>query len=212
MSNKINEIFYSLQGEGSLTGRAAAFVRFSGCNRRCSFCDANFASFQELSGNEILAALLDVDPILATNETALIVFTGGEPTLQLTREFLEDVREAFPGATIQVETNGSTLDRWNGFDLCRLAISPKTPEDARLAIRFLSDNPDVQAELKIVYDGDDLSIFDGVRSDVAKFIQPKFVDGDDIATRVNIEKSISFIKENPQWTLSLQTHKIVGIR
>ena len=79
---RINDIFYSLQGEGHNTGRAAVFIRFAGCNLRCPFCDTEFDTYREMDDEQILAA---ISPYPAR----FVVLTGGEPTLQVDEAFVE---------------------------------------------------------------------------------------------------------------------------
>ena len=80
---KVNEIFYSLQGEGHHAGRAAVFVRFAKCNLRCSFCDTNFDAYTEMSGRQIMENVQRYAPC------NFVVITGGEPTLQVTPALLQ---------------------------------------------------------------------------------------------------------------------------
>lgn len=94
----VNEIFYSLQGEGYYTGTPAVFLRFSGCNRRCAFCDTDFAAYTEMSAAQIVEAV-------SAFPARHIVVTGGEPLLQLDDKLVRALRGA--GFYIQVETNGS---------------------------------------------------------------------------------------------------------
>lgn len=91
---RINEIFYSLQGEGHYAGTPAVFVRFSGCNLKCPFCDTDFHSFRELSIPEILREI-------SVYPARRVILTGGEPTLQLTAPFMNALHEA--GYTIHIE-------------------------------------------------------------------------------------------------------------
>ena len=95
---RVNDIFYSLQGEGHNTGRAAVFVRFSGCNLKCSFCDTDFAAFEELTGPEIVERIKPFGASLA-------VLTGGEPTLQVTAELIDLLHQA--GFEVAMESNGT---------------------------------------------------------------------------------------------------------
>ena len=127
---RVNEIFHSLQGEGFYTGTPAVFLRFSGCNRRCAFCDTDFASFREMTAAEITAAV-------AAYPSRHIVVTGGEPLLQLDDTLVRSLKGA--GFYIQIETNGS-LPVPTGVDW--VTCSPK---DAPWAIDRID-------ELKIVYD------------------------------------------------------------
>ena len=95
---RVNEIFYSLQGEGRFTGTAAIFIRLSGCNLRCSFCDTRHDDYTLYTENDIVAAI-------ASYPARHVVITGGEPTLQLTRLLVDKLHEA--GKFVQIETNGS---------------------------------------------------------------------------------------------------------
>ena len=97
---RINEIFYSLQGEGAFSGSAAIFVRFSGCNLRCPFCDTDFKAYKEMSAQEIVES---VKPLSKNCEH--VVLTGGEPTLQVDRQLTEAFHSE--GFFIAMETNGT---------------------------------------------------------------------------------------------------------
>ena len=98
MPYRVNEIFYSLQGEGHNTGRAAVFVRFAGCNLKCPFCDTEFTRYEELTTEEILAQIANVyhpTPNTQHPSSLLVILTGGEPTLQVDRtghDALQEVR------------------------------------------------------------------------------------------------------------------------
>ena len=110
---RVNEIFYSLQGEGFYTGTPAVFLRFSGCNRRCAFCDTDFAAYTEMSAEEIVAKVSEFP-------ARHIVVTGGEPLMQLDDRLVRALKTA--GFYIQVETNGS-LPAPTGVDW--VTCSPK---------------------------------------------------------------------------------------
>ena len=182
---KINEIFYSLQGEGVFAGTPAIFIRLSGCNRACAFCDTDFAGFTEMSVAEIMA---EVEKYPAKH----VVFTGGEPTLQRYDRMCELLKSR--GYFIQIETNGSnavsSLVDW-------VTCSPKTPP-------YGIDRID---ELKIVYTGQDVediaSLFEGKGIKV-KELQP--------CSGKNIAETIDYILHHPWWRLSLQTHKMLDLR
>ena len=105
-SYKINELFYSLQGEGRETGRASLFIRFSGCNRACAFCDTSFDAFEALSLEEIVARVERLVPATAlSSDSWQFVLTGGEPTLQVDYAFLDAIKSRFGAKrAIQVET------------------------------------------------------------------------------------------------------------
>ena len=136
---KINETFISLQGEGHFTGTPAFFLRLSGCNLQCPFCDTNHQAFREMSEDEIVREASREKP-------RHIVVTGGEPALQLTQSLVDKLHEA--GFFIQVETNG-TLPLPEGIDW--VTCSPKraplqtSPQGGRLHVD----------ELKVLYKGID---------------------------------------------------------
>lgn len=196
---KVNEIFYSLQGEGRHTGTPAVFVRFSGCNLRCDFCDTDHASGTDMTEREIVDSVLRYP-------ARHIVLTGGEPSLQLTPTLLRALKNE--GKIIHMETNGT----------CRL------PDDALPLLDWITVSPKfgkapaIQRidELKVVFDMDhpeyiekmtDVHVTDGQ----CYYLQP--CDRNDSAFNVrNLKTCIEYIKNNPKWKLSLQTHKLLGIR
>ncbi|MCD7978939.1 MAG: 7-carboxy-7-deazaguanine synthase QueE [Tannerellaceae bacterium] len=179
---KINEIFYSIQGEGYFTGTPAVFIRFSGCNLQCDFCDTEHQDGVFMSDEEILS---EVQKYPATH----LVFTGGEPGLQLTAGLIRDCKQK--GRFIQIETNGSILLP-EGIDW--ITCSPKPGKEAVIM------RPD---ELKVVYTGQDMSEYDKF---IAKVycLQP--------CSCRNTEEVIKYIRHHPKWRLSLQTHKLLGIQ
>ena len=198
---KVNETFLSLQGEGYFTGTPAFFLRFSGCNLQCSFCDTNHQSYREMSEDEIVAEA-------SRHEPRHIVVTGGEPALQLTQTLVDKLHEA--GFFIQVETNG-TMPLPDGIDW--VTCSPKkaplqtSPRGGRLHID----------ELKVLYKGigDDperfISPLLGEGTGVRLYLQP-LDTGDEIHNRIIIRDTIAYILQHPKWSLSLQTHKLLGIK
>lgn len=210
MTYSVKEIFPTLQGEGRNAGRAAVFCRFAGCNlwtgreqdraaAICRFCDTDFIGTDGPGGGkfadaETLArAIRDTWPA-ATTRDALVVFTGGEPLLQLDAALIAAVHAA--GFEIAVETNG-TIAPPAGIDW--LCVSPKAGSD--LVVRQ-------GAELKLVYpqDGAAPETFAGL--DFAHFLlQP--MDGPDRAA--NTRAAIDYCLAHPQWRLSMQTHKYLGI-
>lgn len=192
---RVNEIFYSLQGEGHFTGTAATFIRFSGCNLTCDFCDTAHQSFESLTEEEILRQVV-------LNPSRHVVITGGEPTLQLTRSLVERLHEA--GKFVQIETNGSIPLR-DGLDelIDWITLSPKQAE-VRIQ-RF--------HELKIVYEGQDMEQYADLMAcpEICLSLQP--CDRGDVLLNAEImSRTVAYVQSHPQWRLSLQTHKILSIR
>ena len=140
MMRRINEIFYSLQGEGANTGVPAVFVRFSGCNLRCSFCDTQHQDGTMMSDEEIIAEV-NLYP-----EARIVVLTGGEPSLFIDEAFISKLKTA-TGKTISIETNGTNALP-EGIDW--VTLSPKTGFDGGDLQPLLLTECD---ELKVVYVG-----------------------------------------------------------
>ncbi len=192
----VAEIFYSLQGEGFHVGTPAVFVRFAGCNLRCPFCDTDCAERYEMSEAEIVAAI-------AQYEAKLVVVTGGEPSLQLTASLVEAIHQR--GRTVAIETNGthplpSNVD-W-------ITLSPKDLFLGSVATPVLNEVD----ELKVVYDGTHApEPYENIKVRHARFLQPCDT-GDTLRNQAIIAQTIDYVKANPQWRLSLQTHKLIGIR
>jgi organic radical activating enzyme len=179
---KVNEIFYSLQGEGFYTGTAAVFLRFSGCNRACDFCDTAHQTFTEMTLDEIVKTV-------SSHPARHIVITGGEPTLQLDDELIRALKGA--GFYIQIETNGS-LPVPSGVDW--VTCSPK---DAPWHIGRID-------ELKVVYQGQDVEQLASLLPASRHYLQP--------CSGKNIAETVAYILEHPKWHLSLQTHKLIDIQ
>lgn len=194
---KINEIFYSLQGEGVWTGCAAIFIRFSLCNLRCPFCDTDFSKFTELSASEIVAKLKEINC-----EFRFIVLTGGEPTLQVDSELIEVLHKE--GYYLSIETNG-THEIPKGIDW--VTCSPKTAyiakDKARVRIKEAS-------EVKVVFDGQHEVSTYGIHAPNL-FLQPCDV-GDEERNEEILNHCLAYILEHPEWRLSLQSQKIIGVR
>ena len=197
---RVNDIFYSLQGEGRNTGRAAVFVRFAGCNLRCPFCDTEFETYREMSNEEILDA---VKALIPSNQTPfpwggaggrlLIVLTGGEPTLQVDETFVDFLHEH--GYEVAMESNGTRPAPKN---LDWLAVSPK-----QKPVRQHCN------EVKVVFtDAEHVSDFD-LEADYY-YLQPCDT-GDVQRNRAITQACVEYIKAHPQWRLSLQTHKLIDI-
>ncbi|MBV8923707.1 7-carboxy-7-deazaguanine synthase [Bradyrhizobium sp.] len=210
MSYAVKEIFMTLQGEGAQAGRAAVFCRFAGCNlwsgreqdrqsAICQFCDTDFVGTDGTLGGRYASADALADTISGqwTGEDAerFTVLTGGEPLLQLDAALIAALHAR--GFTIAVETNG-TIAPPDGLDW--ICVSPKA--GAELVIR-------AGDELKLVYPQDGAAPADFADLSFARFsLQP--LDGPEI--RQNTARAIEYCLKHPQWWLSLQTHKTLGIR
>lgn len=195
---RINEIFYSLQGEGRWAGTPAIFIRFSGCNLKCDFCDTNHLLYKEYSTEEILREIKDYAP----NH---IVLTGGEPTLQITPKFLTALKER--GYYIHLETNGTKeLSQSLYTKLDWITCSPKFDKIPAMA-RF--------EELKVVFDKDHiepLKEYEQIRYPLESFYLQPCDRKDEQWNQENIIACVEYIKQHPIWKLSLQTQKILNIR
>ncbi|MDT8871304.1 7-carboxy-7-deazaguanine synthase [Komagataeibacter rhaeticus] len=210
MSYTVKEIFPTLQGEGAHAGRTAVFCRFTGCNlwsglerdrarATCRFCDTDFIGTDGAGGGRFASAGLLADAIAAhwpapDRQAAFVVFTGGEPLLQLDDALITAVHAR--GFEIAVETNG-TLRAPGGIDW--ICVSPK------------AGAPLVQTsghELKLVYPQPDLLPGQVAGLDFSQFwLQPM----DNAARDHNTRAAVDYCLHHPQWRLSLQTHKLIGI-
>ena len=178
---KINEIFYSLQGEGFHTGTPAVFLRFSGCNLKCNFCDTQHEEGRMMSDDEIVAEVCKYP-------CRMVILTGGEPGLWIDGKLTAALHSA--GKYIAIETNGTCV---LPDDIDWVTCSPK--EGAMLKVRRMD-------EVKVVYVGQDVSPYLKLSAS-HYFLQP--------CSGQNTNDVISYIKEHPQWRLSLQTHKLIDI-
>ena len=189
---RINNIFYSLQGEGRNTGRAAVFIRFAGCNLRCSFCDTEFESYREMSDEDIVTAVEALCP-QTSNIKPLIVLTGGEPTLQADEVFVDLLHQH--GYEVAMESNGT---RFAPRNLDWLTVSPKQSpirqhcNEVKVVFVDAGQVPDIDLEADYYY------------------LQPCDV-GDAERNKTITQACVEYIKQHPQWRLSLQTHKLIDI-
>ena len=213
MTYSVKEMYYTLQGEGAHTGRPAVFLRFAGCNlwsgreehradAICRFCDTEFVGTDGPGGGKFETAIELAEAVWTTwmgadsTATRYVVCTGGEPLLQLDRSLIDELHKA--GFEIGVESNG-TLAAPDGIDW--LCISPKGAA------------PVVQSsgnELKLVYPQQETEAQPANFIDMAFdqfFLQP--LDGPD--TKANTRRAIEYCLSHPQWKLSVQTHKVLGI-
>lgn len=210
MSYAVKEIFLTLQGEGAHAGRAAVFCRFAGCNlwsgreqdrasAICQFCDTDFVGTDGTLGGRYASAGELADTISAqwTGKDAdrYVVLTGGEPMLQLDSPLVDALHAR--GFAIGVETNGTILPP-EGLDW--ICVSPKAGAD--LIVRQ-------GHELKLVYPQEEAmpEAFAGLSFERFS-LQP--MDGPDVIE--NTARAVEYCLKHPQWRLSLQTHKTLGIR
>lgn len=204
----VNEIFYSIQGEGVLTGVPMVFVRFSKCNLRCSKgnagfdCDTEFESGRAMTACEIFEAVA----LLMPEDSGWVLFTGGEPMLQLDDSLLETfIGEV--GFMVAVETNGTIMQSYlmEDHEQVHICVSPKSAWHT-LAVRRCTELKMVRQAGQALPEIDELPI-----RAVHYLVSPAFrADG-----RPDMEAMawcVDLVKEDPRWRLSLQTHKLVGVR
>ena len=193
---RINEIFYSLQGEGYHSGTPAVFVRFSGCNLHCAFCDTQHQIGEMMSLQEI------VDEVNKYPVAPLIVLTGGEPSLFIDEVFVAELKQK-TGKKIAIETNGT---RPLPSNLDWVTLSPKSAYEGGDAEPCVLKHCD---ELKVVYLGQDLAQYDGIEAK-HRFLQPCFVE--DLKQRkANMQSCVEAVKSHSNWRLSLQIQRVLGI-
>jgi organic radical activating enzyme len=197
---RVNEIFYSLQGEGVRAGTANLFLRFSKCNLTCKVethgfdCDTEFESGRDLSLEEILAEFRALSP--ASPGGHWVILTGGEPALQVDRELIDALHAA--GYRLAIETNGS-FALPEGIDW--ITVSPKVAEHA---IRQRTAH-----EVKYVR-GHGQAIPQTVVVAEHYLISPAFA-GEQADPRA-LAWCLRLVEENPTWRLSIQQHKVWGVR
>ncbi|MBU3640771.1 7-carboxy-7-deazaguanine synthase [Polynucleobacter sp. Fuers-14] len=214
----VKELFPTLQGEGTHTGRAAVFCRFAGCNlwsgreedrasAICQFCDTDFVGSDGAGGGKFETAASLADAIenswrstSAGPQQRYVVFTGGEPLLQLDEELIAALHQK--GFEVAIETNG-TIKVPKGVDW--VCVSPKAGADLIVLqadeLKLVIPQNDHQALEKI------MARFEGMdyRN---RFLQP--MDGKNLKS--NTELAVSLCQKRPLWRLSLQSHKLIGIR
>lgn len=192
MKLNVKEIFYSLQGEGGRAGEASIFIRLTKCNLKCSFCDTDFAEGEDMFLDKILKTI-QVYPC------KWIIWTGGEPTLQLKDEHLDFFKSK--GYKQAIETNGTKpVSSLIDYITC----SPKNNYE-----RIKQYLPSVD-EIRIpLMSGDILPPIEVLPVAHKYFISPVF-DGSNM-NQQNIDYCVKLVKEDPRWILSLQTHKLIHI-
>jgi len=189
---KINEIFYSLQGEGYRVGQATIFIRLSGCDLACGFCDTEFTSGLEMNCSELLERVKEFP-------SRWVTWTGGEPMIQLNKGVVEEFRNA--GYLQSIETNGGHSIP---FSLDWVVVSPKVAEHV-IARNF----PSGVDELRYAWHAGKASVPSPIINAQHKYISP-MCDGANINPK-NLKHCIELCKANPEWKLSVQQHKIWNI-
>ena len=226
---RVNEIFFTLQGEGAHSGIPAVFVRFSGCNLRCPWCDTEFHEFQEMSAEQIVSTMLDLYDT-PNERRKMCVLTGGEPSLQVDQPLIDALHKA--GFYICIETNG-THPLPEGVDW--ITCSPKmvyqsegrsvsetvcqqsglTEKRSILALKRVN-------EVKVVFTGTyDPEIWRTQLEAEHWMLQPLRYTGEWLIENVdsweddrndNLDDTVRYILAHPFWRLSVQLHKIAGLR
>jgi 7-carboxy-7-deazaguanine synthase (Cx14CxxC type) len=209
LSYAVKEIFKTLQGEGGQAGRAAVFCRFAGCNlwsgrgsdrsaATCSFCDTDFVGTDGAGGGRFGTSEWLADAIADAwgpgTERRMVVFTGGEPLLQLDAALIDAAHRR--GFTVAIETNG-TLEAPGGVDW--VCVSPKAGAPLKQTRG---------QELKLVFpqEGAAPELFETLAFE-RFFLQP--MDGPHLAR--NTALAVAYCLDHPRWRISLQTHKLMGI-
>jgi 7-carboxy-7-deazaguanine synthase (Cx14CxxC type) len=200
---KVKEVFYTLQGEGTNAGRPAVFCRFTGCNlwsgreqdrarAICRFCDTDFVGGDKFTADGLADC---IDGLWPGGGSKFVVCTGGEPLLQLDSTLIKALHDR--GFIIAVETNGTVAaPAWLDW----ICVSPK----AGTTLQITRGD-----ELKLIYpqEGIDPSVFEQLDFEEF-FLQP--MDGP--LRSFNTELALQYCLLHPRWRLSLQTHKLLGIR
>ena len=211
MQYRINEIFYSLQGEGHHEGYPSVFIRFSGCNLSCPFCDTKHDKGIFMDDDAIIHAV-------KLYKADWIVLTGGEPALSIDADFIHLLRRA-TGKKIAIETNG-TVPLPDGIDW--ITCSPKTGicRPGGLKPGEEPSNPDFANgvipyanEIKVVDVGQDLDPYFSLKckgEDTIMYLQPCYVPDEEEFAK-NRLRTVRRVLADPRWTLSVQLHRFLGI-
>ena len=195
---KVNEIFYSLQGEGHHTGYPTVFIRFSGCNLECPFCDTAHSEGVFMNDDDIVRAV-------NLYEASWIVLTGGEPAMHIDADFIRLLHRA-TGKKIAIETNG-TFTLPEGIDW--ITVSPKDGICGKEAPVVCGPAD----EVKVVDIGQDLETYFAlpcINDKTLMYLQPCYVENHDERDR-NRLRTLRRVLSDPRWTLSVQLHRYLGI-
>lgn len=196
---RINEIFYSLQGEGHHTGYPSVFIRFSGCNMKCSFCDTDHENGIPMTDDEIVRAV-------SLYQADWVILTGGEPALWIDSEFVRLLKRV-TGKKVAIETNGSLPIP---ADIDWVTVSPKIGVDGASDYDIKVKEAD---EVKVIDIGQDLEgYFDlpCIGDKTLMYLQPCYVANEEerISNRL---RTVNRVLSDPRWTLSVQLHRFLGI-
>ena len=209
MTYNVKEIFYSIQGEGFHTGRPSIFCRFSGCNlwnglerdrkiAKCNFCDTDFVGTNGVGGNKFLNEddlAKEIISYWPNSSKPFVILTGGEPMLQVDKKLIHALKSY--KCHLAIETNG-TIKVPNEIDW--ICVSPKA---GSTLVQVYGD------ELKLVYPQKNITPEEYENYSFKNFsLQP--MDGELKLHNTNL--AIEYCKNNPNWKISLQTHKIIGVR
>jgi len=202
----INEIFYSIQCEGYYTGTPAIFIRLAGCNLRCEWCDTDYSEKMKMTPAQIIKVVFN---LWKGRGEPSVILTGGEPTIHNLMPLLDKLRKK--NIFIAIETNG-TADLDNNFSECCeaglvdwLTVSPKN-------LKSVTDwMIDSASEIKIVFDK---------KNSPNKYIKKYYLEADSrLVGRLfvqpcseNYRPAVDFVLNHPQWRLSVQIQKIIGVR
>ena len=193
----IVEIFHSIQGEGYHTGRPSVFIRFGGCNLRCSWCDTDFDTWERMTMQDVISATVAFD-------CKNIIYTGGEPALQQLGPLSESLRKH--GCNLSIETNGTIALQQGIVDW--ICVSPKQQVEEKAVVKQMKGD-----ELKVVYVGQPLGMYDELVPGFDHlFLQPCYDEARSIEENGRLfHSTCEVVKNEPSWRLSLQTHKWMGI-
>ena len=208
---KVNEIFYSIQGEGRFAGEASVFVRFAGCNKSCKFCDTNHQSFVSLTASKIVQRIFtEAHGGPRRFSFIRIILTGGEPFLQVDLPLIKELRRHFDH--ICVETNGS-VPLPAGLERCNLWIT-MSPKQGVRATKLRSRSI---AEIKLLHSVQKPAMvhvwqrwFGVIGRRIS--IQPVAVCQDPVTNSKNMQSAIALVLAEPQARLSVQLHKMIEVR
>ncbi|MBQ7192129.1 MAG: radical SAM protein [Paludibacteraceae bacterium] len=201
---RVNDVFFTLQGEGRHMGIPAVFVRFSGCNLSCPWCDTSFKEYTLQTAEQIVEKVLNLYPVSpsidnkqpVSRQKKWVVLTGGEPSLQVDFSLVEALHQA--GFSVAIETNGTHFLPSN---IDWITCSPKA--NSRVVLTAAN-------EVKVVYAPEEDNNPEQWYNTIAAqhyLLQPLEQNG-----KTNIQDTLAYIFANPHWQLSVQLHKMLGFK